>query len=87
MQIFKNNYVTIKKLTHHYSMNIINYNTYKFFWDTIINMLNVGYFKFNNTSNGVIKNNFQFGKAWYVSKLEKVKNPKSYEETMEDFYE
>ena len=42
----------------------------------IINMLNVGYFKFNNTSNGVIKNNFQFGKAWYVSKLEKVKNPK-----------
>tara|TARA_X000001036_G_C20691044_1_gene809396 strand:+ start:3084 stop:5501 length:2418 start_codon:yes stop_codon:yes gene_type:complete len=42
----------------------------------VINMLNVGYFKFNNTSNGVIKNNFQFGKAWYVSKLEKVKNPK-----------
>ena len=26
----------------------------------IINMLNVGYLKFNNTSNGVIKNNFSF---------------------------
>ena len=42
----------------------------------IINMLNVGYLKFNNTSNGVIKNNFSFGKAWFISKLEKVDSPK-----------
>ena len=50
----------------------------------IINMLNVGYLKFNNTSNGVIKNNFSFGKAWFISKLEKVNNPKEEIESLID---
>ena len=50
----------------------------------IINMLNVGYLKFNNTSNGVIKNNFPFGKAWFISKLEKVNSPKEEIESLID---
>ena len=42
----------------------------------LINMLNVGYLKFNNSANGVIKNKYANGNAWYIKKIEKVENPK-----------
>ena len=43
---------------------------------SIINMLNVGYLKFNNTANGIIKNKYANGNAWYIKSLEKVSSPK-----------
>jgi hypothetical protein len=57
MQIIKNNYVTIEKLTNHYTMKIIDYSVYKNFWDATINMLNIINKKFNNDKEYVIKFN------------------------------
>ena len=42
----------------------------------LINMLNVGYLKFNTSANGVIKNKYANGNAWYIKKIKKVKTPK-----------
>ena len=42
----------------------------------LINMLNVGYLKFNNSANGVIKNKYANGNAWYIKKIKKVETPK-----------
>ena len=41
----------------------------------ILNMLNTGYIKFNESKKGVIKNNFSNGNAWFISKLNKVNSP------------
>ena len=38
----------------------------------VINMLNVGFIKFGENRNNVIKNNFSNGNAWFVNKLYKV---------------
>ena len=38
----------------------------------VINMLNVGFIKFGENRNNVVKNNFSNGNAWFINKLYKV---------------
>ena len=42
----------------------------------VINMLNVGYFKFGEDRNNVVQNRFSNGNAWYIDKLIPAKSPK-----------
>ncbi len=41
----------------------------------VLNMLNVGYFKFGENKNNVVKNTFSKGKSWFVNNIIKVNSP------------